>query len=71
MKTISHILICLDSQTTIDLDEDTCEECDAALPSAVRAMNEQKEGTTDDDPQPEMLWTPQWDEEAHRPSSLG
>ena len=65
-RTINHILICLDTQETMDLVEPTCELCDARLNSVEPVMNGPKGEITDDDIET-TLWTPGWDQEAHRP----
>jgi len=64
MRTTTHILVCLESQETLDLVENTCELCDAKLNSVAPATSGPKGEITDDS---ETLWTPEWDSEAHRP----
>ncbi len=71
VKTSNHILVCLQTQETLDLVEDTCELCDARLNSVAAATNGLKGEIIDDNAQSETLWTPEWDSEAHRPDGLG
>ncbi len=69
-RATNHILICLDTQEIMDLEEPTCELCDARLNSVEIATNERKDVTTDDE-QKATLWTPGWDQEEDRPPSMG
>jgi len=64
-RATNHILICLDTQETLDLVDPTCELCDAKLNSVAPVMSEPRGEIIDDNQ--ETLWSPEWDSEASRP----